>query len=57
VASVVSIGALAGNLWGAAILEMTGQILEAGGSYLPLFVAGGAGYLVSTIFIRRWMLS
>jgi len=57
VASVISIGALAGNLWGAAMLEMTGQILAAGGSYLPLFVAGGAGYLISTFFIARWLLA
>lgn len=56
VASVISIGALAGNLWGAAMLELTGQILAAGGSYLPLFVAGGAGYLLSTFFIARWIL-
>lgn len=57
VASVVSIGALAGNLWGAAMLEITGQVLAAGGSYLPLFIAGGSGYLLSTFFIRRWMLN
>lgn len=56
VASVVSIGALAGNLWGAAVLELTGQLLEAGGSYLPLFVAGGSGYLIATLFIRHWLL-
>jgi ACS family hexuronate transporter-like MFS transporter len=56
VASVVSIGALAGNLWGAAVLELTGQLLAAGGSYLPLFIAGGAGYLLASLFVRRWML-
>jgi ACS family hexuronate transporter-like MFS transporter len=57
VASVVSIGALAGNLWGAAMLEVTGQLLAAGGSYLPLFIAGGSGYLIATFFIRRWLLA
>jgi ACS family hexuronate transporter-like MFS transporter len=55
VASVVSIGALAGNLWGAAVLELTGRLLEAGGSYLPLFVAGGSGYLIAVLVIR-WMI-
>ncbi len=53
VASVVSIGALAGNLWGAAVLEITGQILAAGGSYLPLFVIGGASYLAAAFMIRN----
>ncbi len=56
VASVVSIGALAGNLWGAAVLEITGRLLDAGGSYLPLFLVGGAGYLVAAFFVRRMIL-
>ncbi len=55
VASVVSMGALAGNLWGAAMLEITGRVLAAGGSYLPLFVAAGSGYLVAAAVIR-WMM-
>lgn len=55
VASVVSMGALAGNLWGAAVLEITGQVLAGGGSYLPLFVAAGSGYLVAA-FVIRWMM-
>jgi ACS family hexuronate transporter-like MFS transporter len=55
VASVVSIGALAGNLWGAAVLEITGRVLAGGGSYLPLFAAAGSGYLVSA-FVIRWLM-
>jgi ACS family hexuronate transporter-like MFS transporter len=55
VASVVSIGALAGNLWGAAVLEFTGRLLDSGGGYLPLFVAGGSGYLAATLVVR-WMI-
>jgi len=56
VASVVSMGALAGNLWGAAVLEITGQLLAGGGSYLSLFVAGGSGYLVAAGVIRLLIL-
>jgi ACS family hexuronate transporter-like MFS transporter len=56
VASVVSMGALAGNLWGAAVLEITGRILAGGGSYLPLFVAGGSGYLLGALVIRALLL-
>ncbi len=56
VASVVSMGALAGNLWGAAVLEITGRVLAGGGSYLPLFVAAGSGYLVAALVIRWLML-
>jgi MFS transporter, ACS family, hexuronate transporter len=52
VASVVSIGALVGNLWGAAVLELTGQVLAGGGSYLPLFIVGGCSYLVAATLIR-----
>jgi ACS family hexuronate transporter-like MFS transporter len=56
VASVVSMGALAGNLWGAAVLEITGQLLAGGGSYLPLFVAAGSGYLMAAAVIRLLIL-
>jgi len=56
VASVVSIGALAGNLWGAAALDLTGQLLEAGGSYLPLFLIGGCSYLAAALIVRIAML-
>lgn len=56
VASVVSMGALAGNLWGAAALEITGRILAGGGTYLPLFLAAGSGYLVAAVVIRQLML-
>jgi len=52
VASVISIGAVAGNLWGAAVLEITGQLLAAGGSYLPLFVIGGGSYLLAALMLR-----
>jgi ACS family hexuronate transporter-like MFS transporter len=56
VASVISMGALAGNLWGAVVLEITGRVLAAGGSYLPLFVAGGSGYLLGALVIRALLL-
>jgi ACS family hexuronate transporter-like MFS transporter len=56
VASVVALGALAGNLWGAVVQKITGEWLGAGGSYLPLFVAGGSGYLVAALVIRWRML-
>jgi ACS family hexuronate transporter-like MFS transporter len=55
VASVVSIGALAGNLWGAAVLEITGRVLDAGGSYLPLFVVGGVSYLLGALVVRHFV--
>jgi ACS family hexuronate transporter-like MFS transporter len=55
VASVVSMGALAGNLWGAAVLEITGQVLAGGGTYLPIFMAVGSGYLVAAVVVR-WLI-
>ena len=55
VASVVSMGALAGNLWGAAVLEITGRVLAGGGSYLPIFMAVGSGYLVAALVVR-WLI-
>lgn len=55
VASVVAMGAFAGNLAGAGILELTGQLLTRGGTYLPLFVMAGIAYLLAAIVVRLLM--
>ena len=55
VASVVAMGALAGNLWGAMVQKITGEWLSAGGSYLMLFAVGGSGYLLAALVVR-WRL-
>lgn len=56
VASVVALGALAGNLWGAAMLELVGRWLDAGGTYLPLFVVAGGSYLAGAAVVRGTIL-
>jgi MFS transporter, ACS family, hexuronate transporter len=52
VASVVGIGAFAGNLAGAAVTEAAGRTLAAGGSYLPFFALAAGGYLAAWLVLR-----
>lgn len=52
-ASVVGLGALFGNVGGFLMLEATGRVLEATGSYLPMFLYCAAAYLVGWAVVRR----
>jgi ACS family hexuronate transporter-like MFS transporter len=46
VGSVTSFGALCGNLAGMAILFLAGEVLNAGGGYLPLLLIAASSYLL-----------
>jgi ACS family hexuronate transporter-like MFS transporter len=52
VASVVALGAVAGNLTGAGIIKLAGWSLSGGHGYTPMFVICGAAYLVGLGFIQ-----
>lgn len=47
IATVISIGALCGNLAGMAILQAAGWVLAAGGSYAPMFALVSVSYLLA----------
>lgn len=51
-ATVIALGAVAGNLTGTGIIEFAGWSLKSGLGYGPLFVVCGAAYLVATAFIH-----
>jgi ACS family hexuronate transporter-like MFS transporter len=51
VASVVSLGTLAGALSGAVIATVAGLLLKTSGSYLPLFIFAGSTYLCTWCLI------
>jgi ACS family hexuronate transporter-like MFS transporter len=52
VASVIAMGAIAGNLSGTAIIEFAGWSLHTGLGYAPLFAICGCAYLVALSFIH-----
>lgn len=52
VGSVVGIGGMAGAVGGMLFAELTGQILEWTGSYVPIFVICGSAYLVALSIIQ-----
>jgi MFS transporter, ACS family, aldohexuronate transporter len=52
VGSVVSIGALFGNIGGLVILEFTGWMLDSGRGYLPMFLFASSAYLLALLWIR-----
>jgi ACS family hexuronate transporter-like MFS transporter len=52
VASVVSIGAFAGSISGALVATLAGRLLQATGSYIPLFIFAGSAYLIALIIIH-----
>ncbi|MCO5794687.1 MAG: MFS transporter [Blastomonas sp.] len=52
VASVIALGAVAGNLSGTAIIEFAGYSLGSGMGYVPLFAICGSAYLVALAFIQ-----
>lgn len=52
VASVVALGAVAGNLSGTAIIELAGWSLDNGHGYWPMFAICGSAYLAALLFIQ-----
>ncbi len=52
VASVVALGAVAGNLSGTAIIELAGWSLDNGHGYWPMFAICGSAYLAALLFIH-----
>ncbi|HEX7858264.1 MAG TPA: MFS transporter [Sphingobium sp.] len=52
VASVVAMGAIAGNLSGTGIIEFAGWSLDSGLGYGPLFAVCGVAYLAALAFIQ-----
>lgn len=51
-ATVIALGAVAGNLTGTGIIEFAGWSLDNRLGYAPLFVICGSAYLVATAFIH-----
>jgi len=52
IATVIALGAIAGNLTGTGIIEFAGWSLDAGLGYAPLFVVCGSAYLVALGFVH-----
>jgi ACS family hexuronate transporter-like MFS transporter len=52
VASVVGIGGFAGAVGGMLVSTATGMLLEATGSYVPLFVIAGTAYLFALVVVH-----
>ncbi len=52
VASVVGVGGMAGAIGGMLIAKLTGYILQATGSYMPVFLIAGTAYLVSLAIVH-----
>lgn len=54
VGSVVGIGGMAGSVGGMLIAKFVGYVLEWTGSYVPIFVLAGSGYLMA-LGIMHWL--
>lgn len=52
VASVMAAGAVAGNLTGTGIIELTGWCLTHGVGYWPMFAIAAGAYLAATLFVH-----
>ena len=52
VATVIAAGAVAGNLSGSALLELTGWSLDAGHGYWPMFAICASAYLLALAWIQ-----
>ena len=52
VASVMAVGAIAGNVAGFGIQEVTGQLLTSGIGYAPLFFAAAGAYLAALLWVH-----
>jgi MFS transporter, ACS family, hexuronate transporter len=55
VGTVTSLGALAGNLSGMAVLQLAGVLLSNGVGYLPLFLMAACAYLLALAWIHLWL--
>jgi ACS family hexuronate transporter-like MFS transporter len=55
VASVIALGAVAGNLSGTGIIEFAGWSLQNGHGYAPMFVICGGAYLAALAWIHLWV--
>ncbi|WP_028639666.1 MFS transporter [Novosphingobium acidiphilum] len=55
VASVIALGAVAGNLSGTAIIELAGWSLSNGHGYVPMFAICGGAYLAALAFIQAML--
>ncbi len=55
VGTVTSLGALAGNLSGMAVLQLAGVLLTNGVGYLPLFLMAACAYLLALAWIHLWL--
>jgi ACS family hexuronate transporter-like MFS transporter len=52
VASVVGIGGFAGAIGGMLVAGATGLLLEATGSYVPVFLIAGSAYLFALLVVH-----
>lgn len=52
IASVIAMGAVAGNLSGMGIIELAGWSLQNGHGYTPMFAICGGAYLAALLFIH-----
>jgi len=52
VGTVVGFGGMAGAIGGMSIAKITGKVLEATGSYMPVFMIAGSAYLVALAFVQ-----
>lgn len=55
VASVMAVGAIAGNLAGVGIQEVTGRLLTSGIGYAPLFFAAAGAYLTALLWVHLFV--
>ena len=53
--TVMSIGAIAGNLAGVGVQEATGKLLESGIGYAPLLYAAALAYLAALGWVQYWV--
>ena len=52
VGTVVGFGGMAGAIGGMSIAKITGKVLEATGSYVPVFMIAGSAYLVALALVQ-----
>ncbi len=52
IASVVGIGGFAGAVGGMMVSTFTGFLLQATGSYMPLFLMAGSAYLLALLVVH-----
>jgi ACS family hexuronate transporter-like MFS transporter len=52
IATVIALGAIAGNLTGTGIIEFAGWSLDNGFGYAPMFIVCGGAYLSALLFIQ-----